>query len=90
MSYILSAYLMNNIVYKVSVFHRVDEYSRFIVNKACFRLAINMRPSEQLYKENGVCDQFQDIPNNSDSLHSNSMMIRELTQETHRSGHVRN
>ena len=87
MSYILSAYL---IVYKVSVFHRGDEYSRFIVNKACFRLAINMRRSEQLYKEKGVCDQFQDIPNNFNFLHSNSMTIRELTQETQRSGHVRN
>ena len=80
---------MNNIVYRVSVFYRGNEYSKVIVYKACFRLTINLRRSRELYKKNGICAQFKDTPNISDYLHSNRMIIRELKQDTHRSGHVR-
>jgi len=41
------------------------------------------------YTKNGVCGHLKGTANISDSLHSNSTMIRELKQDTQRSGHGR-
>jgi hypothetical protein len=49
-------------------------------------LANNLGRTRQLYKKPGVCGQFNDTPNISDFLHSNS--IRELKQDIQRSSHV--
>jgi len=50
---------------------------------------VSICDAQNSYTKNGVCGHLKSTANISDSLHSNSTMIRELKQDTQRSGHGR-